>query len=87
MGNIPVIITFGFLVWHILAPTRRGSKDDFSVKFLAYMLVLLASVVASADVFDSRPNIVYFVWGGVLAWLWNSLRLLFGGYGSPDDEK
>ncbi|MBU2703458.1 hypothetical protein Ga0466249_004603 [Sporomusaceae bacterium BoRhaA] len=61
-GNI---IFMGFVVWLMIAPRRKGKQSGSS--FLAYMVALLFSLLASSDLLLIKPVAFFFTVGGVLA--------------------
>lgn len=61
-GNV---IFMGFVVWLMMAPRRKGKQNGSS--FLAYMVALLFSVLASADLLLIKPVAFFFTVGGALA--------------------
>jgi len=61
-GNI---ILMGFLVWVTIAP--RFNSPRYSELFLAYMVALLFSLIASSEIIMIKPVAFFFTVGGVLA--------------------
>jgi hypothetical protein len=59
------VIMWGFLVWLLIAP--RFGMPRFGDWFLAYMVALLFSLIASAEIMMVKPVAFFFTVGGVFA--------------------
>ncbi|HEY3425593.1 MAG TPA: hypothetical protein VGL27_12410 [Negativicutes bacterium] len=59
------IILMGFLVWVTIAP--RFNSPQYGELFLAYMVALLFSLIASSEIIMIKPVAFFFTVGGVLA--------------------
>ncbi len=64
-GNYSYVILGGFVVWLGMAP--RSGKPNYSERFLAYMVTLLFSLIASSEIMMVKPIAFFFTIGGVLA--------------------
>ena len=62
------VIAGGFLVWLAMAP--RVGKPQYQEKFLAYMVALLFSLVATCDIMLVKPVAFFFTVGGTFAFLY-----------------
>lgn len=62
------VILVGFLVWLTIAP--RNNSPRFSELFLAYMVALLFSLVATSEIIMIKPVAFFFTVGGVLAFFY-----------------
>jgi hypothetical protein len=59
------VILGGFLVWLTMAPEAKNPQ--YGEKFLAYMVTLLFSLIASSEIMMIKPIAFFFTIGGVLA--------------------
>jgi len=62
--NIYVVVC-GFLVWLAIAP--RTNAPRYGEWFLAYMVALLFSLLASSEIMMVKPVAFFFTVGGVFA--------------------
>lgn len=59
------IVLLGFCVWLAIAPRTRSPQ--FSELFLAYMVALLFSLIATSEMILTKPIAFFFSVGGALA--------------------
>ena len=67
------VILLGFLVWITMAP--RFSSPRYGELFLAYMVALLFSLIASSELMMVKPVAFFFTIGGVVAFIYLLARM------------
>lgn len=69
-GNV---ILLGFLVWVTMAP--RFNSPRYGELFLAYMVALMFSLIASSEIMMVKPVAFFFTIGGVFAFIYILARM------------
>ena len=67
------VILMGFVVWLWIAP--RVSSPRYGELFLAYMVALMFSLVASSEIMMVKPIAFFFTVGGVLAFCYVAVSM------------
>lgn len=73
-GNYTYAVITGFLVWLMMAP--RAGRPGYGDWFLAYMTVLMFSLIGTAEIMMVKPVAFFFTVGGVLAFCYVLARSL-----------